>query len=257
MKYYKPLLRKGCFTRHNVVKMSGNQNTASSIIRNYLKKGYIQSVKRNLYVAVDLIDDEPIVNRYVIASSLTDSAYISHHTALAYYGYANQVFYDVYVSSEKRFHDFEFGGFTYRYVMPRLDIGVVEKPDGVKVTDLERTIIDSINDFERIGGLEELLRCLEIIPYVNEAKLLMYLKCYNKQILFQKTGYILEYFKDSLKLSDAFFKTCAAAIAKSVRYLYRGLDKENATYNKRWRLIVPTNLMAIISEGVGEFAWLR
>jgi len=39
-----------------------------------------------------------------------------------------------------------------------------------------------------------------------------------------------------------------------VRYLYRGLDKENVTYNKRWRLIVPTNLMAIISEGVGEFA---
>ena len=106
MKYYKPLLREGCFTRYNVVKMSGNQNTASSIIRNYLKKGYIQSVKRNLYVAVNLIDDEPVVNRYVIASSLTDSAYISHHTALEYYGYANQVFYDVYVSSEKRFHDF-------------------------------------------------------------------------------------------------------------------------------------------------------
>jgi hypothetical protein len=31
------------------------------------------------------------------------------------------------------------------------------KNDDVRITDLERTILDNINDFEKISGLEELL----------------------------------------------------------------------------------------------------
>lgn len=253
MKYYEQLLEKGCFTWDDVSEMVGNRNSASSLIQNYLKKGYIQSVKRNLYVAINLADGEPVVNRYVIASNLTQSAYISHHTALEYYGCTNQVFYDVYVSSKTRFNTFEFNGLTYRYQMSRINDGVIKRPDSTRVTDLERTIIDSINDFEKIGGLEELLRSLEMVPYANETKLLYYLKSYGKQVLFQKTGYILEHFKEALKITDAFFETCEAKIFKSVRYLYRGLEKEKSIYNRRWRLIVPEKLLAITAEGGDEF----
>lgn len=253
MKYYEQLLEKGCFTWNDVTEMVGNRNSASDLIQNYLKKGYIQSVKRNLYVSINLADGEPVVNRYVIASNLTESAYISHHTALEYYGCTNQVFYDVYVSSDTKFNTFEFNGLTYRYQMSRINDGIVKKPDGTRVTDLERTVIDSINDFEKIGGLEELLRSLEMMPYADETKLLCYLKSYGKQILFQKAGYILEHFKDSLKITDAFFKACEAEISKSVRYLYHGLEKEKSIYNKKWRLFVPEQLLALTSEGGNEF----
>ena len=256
MKYYEQLLEKGCFTWDDVSKMVGNRNSASNLIQNYLKKGYIQSVKRNLYVAINLADSEPVVNRYVIASNLTESAYISHHTALEYYGCTNQVFYDVYVSSDTKFNTFEFNGLTYRYQMSNINEGVVKKPNGTRVTDLERTIIDSINDFEKIGGLEELLRSLEMMPYADETKLLRYLKSYGKQILFQKTGYILENFKDSLKITDIFFKACEVEISKSVRYLYHGLEKEKSTYNKKWRLFVPERLLNLTSKGGNEFVRL-
>jgi predicted transcriptional regulator of viral defense system len=249
MKYYEQLLEKGCFTWGDVSEMVGNRNSASNLIQNYLKKGYIQSVKRNLYVAINLADGEPVVNRYVIASNLTESAYISHHTALEYYGCTNQVFYDVYVSSKTRFNTFEFNGLTYRYQMSRINDGFVKKKDGTCVTDLERTIIDSINDFEKIGGLEELLRSLEMIPYIDEAKLFCYLKSYGKQFLFQETGYILEHFKDSLKITDMFFEACEAEIFKSVRYLYHGLEKEKSIYDKKWRLFVPEQLLTLTAKG--------
>lgn len=254
MKYYQQLLEKGCFTWDDVCKMVGNRNSANTLIQSYLKKGYIQSVKRNLYVAINLADGEPVVNRYVIASNLTKSAYISHHTALEYYGCTNQVFYELYVSSETKFNTFEFNGLAYRYHMSRINDGIVIKPDGTHVTDLERTAIDSINDFEKIGGLEELLRSLEMMPYTDETKLLCYLKSYDKQFLFQKTGYILEHFKDSLKITDSFFKACETEISKSVRYLYHGLEKEKSVYNKKWRLFVPEQLLALTSEGGNELA---
>ena len=253
MKYYEQLLEKGCFTWNDISEMVGNRNSASDLIQNYLRKGYIQSVKRNLYVAINLADGEPVVNRYVIASNVTESAYISHHTALEYYGCTNQVFYDVYVSSNTKFNTFEFNGLTYRYLMSRINDGIVKKTDGTRVTDLERTVIDSINDFEKIGGLEELLRSLQMIPYTNEENLLRYLKSYDKQVLFQKTGYILEQFKDSLKISETFFQACKAEILKSVRYLYRGMEKEKSVYNKKWRLYVPEQLSAFTAKGGNEF----
>lgn len=252
MKYYEQLLEKGCFSWNDVVEMIGNRNSASNLIQNYLKKGYIQSVKKNLYVAINLADGGPVVNKYVIASNLTESSYISHHSAFEYYGCANQVYYNVYVSSNTRFKNFEFNGLNYCYVMSRIDAGVEIKPDGTRVTDLERTIIDNINDFEKIGGLEEVSKCIEMIPYADESKLLFYLKCYGKQFLYQKAGYILEYFKDSLKLTDTFFNSCKEEISKSVRYLYQGIDKEKTIFNKRWQLLVPDRFFELMSEGVDE-----
>lgn len=253
MKHYEELLTKGCFTWEDVCHMVGNPNTASSLIQNYLKKGYIKSVKRNLYVAINIVDGMPVSSRFVIASHITPSAYVSHHSAFSYYGYTNQVFYEVYVSSASKFNPFEFDGVTYRYVMSRIDVGIDKKADGVTVTDVERTVIDSINDFEKIGGLEELLRSLSMIPYADEQKLLSYLKNYRKQILFQKTGFILEHFKKDMGISDSFFEQCTSSFSKSIRYLYNGLSKDKARYDKRWQLFVPNDLLSILSEGGNEF----
>ena len=52
---------------------------------------------------------------------------------------------------------------------PKINVGVVEPrtTQGVRVTDLERTVIDSIKDFEKIGGLEELMNCLSLVHYLS------------------------------------------------------------------------------------------
>jgi predicted transcriptional regulator of viral defense system len=251
MKYYKELLDMGCFSWEAAWDMVGSPNTASNLIQGYLKKGYIRRVKRNLYVAVNLADDMPVANRFVIASHVTPGAYVSHHSAFSYYGYTNQVSYDVWVSSCERFNPFEFEGYTFRYVMARIAAGVEKKADGAAVTDLERTIIDSINDFEKIGGLEELLRSLAMVPYADEAKLLRYLEGYGKRVLYQKAGYILEHFKKEMAIGDRFFDHCASRLSKSVRYLYQGLPKDQMRYDKRWQLFVPTNLLSMLDEGGG------
>ena len=233
MKYYKELTEIQCFTRADVESMTGNIETANSLLTNYQKKGYIESVKRNLYVAVSMETGQAVPSRYRIASHIADGAYISHHSAFEYYGCANQVFYEVYVSGNKRFEQFEYDDVVYRYVAPRIGVGMDEKPDGVRVTDIERTVLDSINDFEKIAGLEELLRCLELIPRIDEEKLLEYLECYGKQFLYQKSGYVLYYLKNELRLSDRFFEVCERKVSKSVRYFYGGIEHEQNVFDKR------------------------
>jgi predicted transcriptional regulator of viral defense system len=250
MKHYEQLLKMGCFTWTELCAVIGNSKTADSLARNYLKKGYIQSVKRGLYTAVDLATGESAVNKFRIAGKITPSSYVSHHASFEYYGCANQVSYQTEVSSETAFASFGYAGITYAYLASRIKEGVITRPDGVRVTDAERTVLDGINDFEKVMGLEELLRCLELLPPVREDKLLTYLASYGKQVLYQKTGYILGHFRDTWNLSDNFFAACEARIGKSKRYLYRPPMRENPEYNRRWRLMVPRDLMKITSKGM-------
>jgi len=249
MKYYKELLDLQCFTRADVEDITGSEDIANWILQDYQNKGYVKSVKRNLYVAVSIETGQTMPNRYRIASNIAKDTYISHHSAFEYYGCANQVYYEVYVSGKKRFNTFTFEDINYRYFAPRIDIGINFQPDGVRITDIERTLLDSINDFEKIAGLEELLHCIELIPRIDEEKILNYLEQYNKQILYQKTGYILSHFKDELRISDKFYESCERKITKSIRYLYGGIEYESNTFDNRWQLYVPVHLLSAFSQG--------
>jgi predicted transcriptional regulator of viral defense system len=250
MKYYEKLLKMGCFTWDDLCTVVGNAKTADSLARNHTQKGYIQSIRRGLYAAVDLATGEAAVSKFRIASKITPTSYASHHAAFEYYGCANQVSYQVEVSSDTVFAPFAYAGITYTYLGSRISEGVITRSDGVRVTDAERTALDGINDFEKVMGLEELLRCLELLPLVKEDKLLSYLDVYGKQVLYQKAGYIFEHFRNTWNLSDSFFSACEARIGKSKRYLFKPTPYEKLEYNHRWRLVVPHDLMRITNKGV-------
>lgn len=242
MKYYEAFLKKGCFGYEKALEIVGAEATTKSILQQYVKNGYLARVKRGLYVAINLLDDQPAVNKFVIASHLTDTAFVSHHAAFEYYGYANQVSYDIPVSSKSKFRPLSFQGYTYRHVTPKTEIGVTMQRDGVRVSDVEQTVLDCINDFESGMGFEELTNCIGAIPSLKDEKLLYYLNAYDTCFLYQKTGYILQHFRDDLALSNHFFEVCKERTGKSTRYFMNGMTKGNMDFDREWNLIVPQDL---------------
>jgi len=255
MKYYDKLIKLKCFSFEDAEKMCGSSSSAKSMLREYKNKGYVANVKRNLYVVLDLGTHEPTANKFEIASHITKNSYITHHSAFEYYGYSNQVYYEVYVSGT-RFHTFEFGDITYRYIYSPNDFGVVSPSALIKTTDKEKTLLAGIKDFEKIGGLEELLKCIDSIPYIDQEKTLTYLRKYNSHFLFQKTGYILWHFKDNLSLDDSFFDVCKNHVSKNKYYLSKEvrLNPQKALLNKEWNLIVPNNFEDMLSKGAVKLA---
>ena len=252
MKYYESMVNMGCFSRSELAKALGLCDaTVASLLQQYQKKGYIERVRHDLYVVMSIENKQPVLSRYGIGSRLFFDACVSHHSAFEVYGYANQVFYEVYVMTNSRFKDFEYDGVSYRRVAPK---GTVQKETvrGVRVTGIEQTLIDSINSADKIGGLEELLRCLALIPSLNEEKLIAALAEYKNGFLYQKTGFLLEQFRAELNLSDAFFEICEDCISKSDRYL----TKEHAgfVYHPKWRLIGPRDINRIVDKGVNYHA---
>lgn len=253
MNAYTELAKYPVFSIDDAKKLTGNEKTAYSQLDRLMHKGLVKKIRKNIYSAVNPTAGQLVANRYQIACAITDTAYISHHSAFEYYGLANQVFYEVYVSSETKFNHFEYDNVTYKYVASRMQEGVVEAKNttGVRVTDLERTVIDSIRDFNKIGGFEELLHCLEGVHYLDGKKLKQYLEIYNIQGLYQKVGYLLDHYCKEMQLSKEFIEYCKSKIGKSRRYLVSDL-KEESYYNSEWQLMVPERFFEITTDQGGN-----
>jgi predicted transcriptional regulator of viral defense system len=191
---------------------------------------------------------QPVLSRYQIGSQLFPDAVISHHSAFEVFGYANQVFYEVFVSTESRFSDFEYNGIIYHRVK-RNNRSENISNDLLRVTSVEQTIVDSIKDFTKISGLEEVIRCIMLVPAVKESRMLEILSMYDNKFLYQKCGYILEKLKDELGISDDFLENCRKHISDGKRYLTQG----RTVWNSKWKLYVPENFMELVDKGVSDY----
>lgn len=250
MNLYYELLKRPVFTMEDAQAYYNNISSARSAVKRLLDQGMVAKIRRNLYTCISGETGVPVANRFQIASSLTETSYVTHHTAMEFYGITDQVFYEVYVSSETEFKSFSFDGYTYRFIKPRISDGVeeVKFSGGVRVTDKERTILDSIKDMDWISGFEEVISNVGAIKRVKEERLVRYLAMYDNQFLYQKTGYILSHVKSKLGLSDSFFSLCKEKAGKSSRYL--SSDYKSGKFDAAWNLVVPDILFQTKNGGM-------
>ncbi|MFH2117300.1 MAG: transcriptional regulator [Bacillota bacterium] len=240
MKGYQELVQNIIFDFNDVLDVFKHKATAYGALSRLEKQGFIKKVRNNLYVSMNPVTQTAYATKYQIGSSINKNAYISHVSALEYYGYQNQVGYICYISSSNRFNSFEFEGITYKQVSIKSKKGVISPPytQMIKITDIEKTVIDSIQSIGSIIKLEELIYSLEMIPKLDEKKLIEYLEAYNIQALYQKTGYLLSLFNDIFKLSISFFELIKSKLHKSVVYLSEDA-KQDGFFIKTYQLVVP------------------
>lgn len=221
-----------------------NSETAASLLYKYKKRNIITQVRKNVYLPTNPIDGFVDENRYEIGCNSVPHAYISYHSAMAYYGLENQVFSRIYISAPKRFRSFEFSFIEYVYAPDKFREGVIKDATrNIYVTDIERTIIDCIDRLDLAGGYEELYYNLELIGDLDENKLLFYLSLYNKRVIYQKAGFFLSPLKEQMKLSNTFFDICKQKLGNSTRYL---TDKyESKVYIPEWKLYVPQYMLSL------------
>ena len=237
------------FSLKDVAGLVGNESTAKSLLASGVRNGTICRIKTNLYGVTDLATGRCAVNKFEIASNISETSCLAYHSAMEYHGLGHQLFNEVTVFSTSSFRDFEFEGVTYTRRKPTIAEGVMTPVmnSKVKVTDLERTIIDCIDRIKYAGGIEELLNNFISIAYIDETKLKTYLDAYSKSSLYQKAGFLLSMYRKQWGLSTGFFRHCKAHIGKSTRYLTDVTD--NTAYDSEWRLCVPENMSNLMEQG--------
>ena len=220
-------------TKKEVIDKFENEKQYSNWIALKLKSNIYKKVRNNLYALVDPSINDIYSTKFEVASKISESSFICYHSALEYYGIANQVFSNVFVGSLTRFNNFVFNDNEFIFKSAK-NIKFVNNiiNEGIKVSSLEKTIVDCIDNINLAGGIEEILNALEQIKYLNEKKILEVLLDINKMVLYQKVGYLLELYNNQFEFSDDFFKECKTHISKKVNYLIQYEFKETELNEK-------------------------
>ncbi len=245
MKYLNELTKLKIFNYKDFINIVGDNNLAKNILHNYLEKGYIKRIKHNLYSAISLETNECIADKFLIGSNITETSFISHHSAFEFYGYYNQVYNVVNVSSISKFNTFEFEE-TIFSLMKVNSTNFVEEIRGVKVSSIERTIVDSIKDSGKYCELEETLNCINMIPYISIKDILKYLEQINSKMLYKKVGIILSIFKEKLRIPDFFFAKCHEISDPIKGHFDKNIGSH--VYNSEWKIFIYKDLNNYINK---------
>jgi predicted transcriptional regulator of viral defense system len=79
---------------------------------------------------------------------------------------------------------------------------------------------------------------LELIPALNQEKLIHYLNRYQIQSLHQKTGLIMSYLNTNLNFKKSFFDNLKRKLKQCVTYLDHQV-KTDGIFNQEFQIVIP------------------
>ena len=236
------------FAKKDVIDQFADDKQFENHMASMVRSGKVVKIRNGLYAQIDNLG-VPLTTKFEIASKINDESFVSHHSALEYYGVANQVFNTLTVGSKRKFNDFSFDDVDYtRQAVKDYTQVIYIVTAGVRVATLERAVVDCIDNIDLGGGIDELLNALEQIRVLDENRLAEILQAYNKVILYQKVGFILGQYKDKYMLSDKFFADCKSRLTNQIKYFLND-EYSDIAYNSDWQLMAPKNLKSRISGG--------
>ncbi|MFZ2969754.1 MAG: hypothetical protein WA063_01250 [Minisyncoccia bacterium] len=154
----------------------------------WIKKGYIERVKKGLYVFSDRKND---ISSEEISFLIYEPSYISLEYALSYYGFIPEMVYSVTAITPKITRHFanKFGNFIYRRIKPELFFGyrVMETKNGkYLLAEPEKALLDyfylNSKNMNSKEDIEELRLNREMVKKtIDRKKLEFYLEKFDSQ----------------------------------------------------------------------------
>ena len=230
---------------------SNNKKSIWSLLNYHENAGNILRIRRGLYAMVpkNFSQTTHHVNPYLIAGRITEDSVLSYHTALDLHGFAHSVFYQFYFFTRKLIRPFTFQDSGFKAVkIPKSLLTKQEENfavvsvnrDGlnVKVTSLERTLVDVLDCPEYAGGWEEIWASVATIPVLNLDQIIQYALLLNNATTIAKVGFFLETHREQFKVEEKYLKRLEEHKPLQKNYLERN-RRVGGKLIKRWNLIVP------------------
>ncbi len=181
--------------------------SSRSFVRKLVNRGVVTRLKPGLFILVPFeLGKEPeyIGNQFLVAREIVSRKdyYLSHATAMEIHGMVTQPQLVVYITTLKPRRSINALGIEFRFIHSRKNFffGLTDhwitKQEKVRVSDLERTIIDGLKQPEYCGGLTEIAKGLWMYHQdVNPARLVNYAVKTNVGAVIRRLGFLLELYK--------------------------------------------------------------
>ena len=229
--------------------------TRESLLAYYTRTGRLLRIRRGLYAVVPPGADPASfpVDPYLVASRLTSDSVLSHHTALEYHGRAYSVWQHLVYSTSRPLRTLSFRGQTFRGTSfpqslrrsGREHFGVLESERrgmALRVTSLERTLVDVLHRPRLEGGWEEAWRSLESVEYFDVDAVVKYALLLGNATTCAKVGFFLEQHRDALMIADCDIRPLRDRRPVQPHYMDQGA-RGTGRLVADWNLVVPDELL--------------
>ena len=234
---------------------SAGARTQESLLAYHTKTGRLVRVRRGLYAVVPPGADRDAypVDPYLIASRLTPDSVLSHHTALEFHGRAYSVWqHFTYLASRPlepltfRSHVFRGAKFPEPLVRSgneRFGVLRTERAGmSLRVTSLERTLVDVLDRPDFSGGWEEVWRSLESIEFFDLEMVVEYALLLGNSTTASKVGFFFDQRREALMVEERHFKALRDRRPRQPHYLDR-TRRVSGSLVAEWNLVVPREVV--------------
>lgn len=213
--------------------MGRDPGSAQELVSYYLAQGTLLLVRRGLYAHPSWVDP------WRLASRLTPDAVIAYDGALSFHKLTG-VEHSLHFASTRRTPRLVWADIVFNVVrvetLPPFD-RVEVNGDSLRVTSVERTLVDCLDRLDLAPDLKTLWRAFRDAPRIDPRKLLHHLKKLNRgPLLASRLGLFLEARKKHDAELDAALKNLAL---QAPAYFDRAQREKGMQIISRWNLIAP------------------
>ncbi len=234
---------------------SNRPKTREALLAYHVKAGHLLRLRRGLYAVVPrgFTPEEYPVDPYLLAGHLAVDTVLSHHSALQFHGKAYSVHHRFTYLTRNARRSFSFRGRVYVAIpfskvllkqQAELFGVTTERHVGgeVRVTSLERTLVDVLVRPDLGGGWEEVWRSLESVEYFDLEQVTDYTLKLRNATAVAKVGFFLEQHRDALMVDESHLTGLRKHVPKQPCYLERSHRKAGKLVSG-WNLVVPTAVL--------------
>ena len=225
-------------------------STVKNLLASHVASGRVLRVRQGLYAVVprgiDASEFEP--DPYLLATHMAEDAVVCGHAALQFYGKTYSLWSRYHYFSAGRRRPFRFRDAEFLPVQDPAPVrghedrggGILDRAHAggrVKVTSLERTLVDVLYAPERAGGWEEVWRSLEMVEYFDTERVVEYVRVLGSAVTAARVGLFLEQNSSRLMVGEDHLDALKRLSPRQPRYL----DSSRTTGRlvTGWNLIVP------------------
>jgi len=235
-----------------------DEASSRSFVRKLVNRGVVTRLKPGLFILVPFElgkKADYIGNPFVVAREIMSGKdyFLSHATAMEIHGGITQPQLIVYVTTLKSRRSITTMGIEFRFIhnQKRYFFGLsdhwVTKQEKVRVSDLERTIIDGLKQPEYCGGLTEVAKGLWMRHQdINVNRLISYAIKIDVGAVIRRLGFLLELYKIG---TSEDWEVLSSHLTETYVRLDSFLPSEGK-FLRKWRLqlnVSPEELLSVVS----------
>jgi predicted transcriptional regulator of viral defense system len=226
-----------------------------ALLAYHAKTGRVLRIRRGLYASVPLggLPENCDVDPFLIAGRVSDDAVLAYHTALEFHGKAHSVHQTFLYLTRRAARPFSFRGSRFRGLAfaaalkarnaERFGVATVSRAGiDVRVTRLERTLVDVLDRPQFAGGWEEIWRSLESVEFFDLDQVVEYALLLDNATTAAKVGFYLEQHRKELMVQERHLDPLRTNRPQKPHYLSRS-DRKPGRLVAEWNLVVPEEVL--------------